>query len=63
MDVKTQPVPQIHGTFLKQTNFKIYLELQIFDQLLKYKKQGCKALKCAMHEDWISECVYIGNFG
>lgn len=38
MDVKTQPVPQIHGTFLKQTNFKIYLELQIFDQLLKYKK-------------------------
>lgn len=59
MGVKTQPVPQIHGTFLKQTNFKIYLALQILDQLLEYKKQGCKALKCAVREDWISECVYI----
>lgn len=42
MEVKPLTIPQIHGIFSKQTKSKIFLELQILDQLIKYGDKDVK---------------------
>lgn len=42
MDVKPQTVPQTHRAFQKKQKFEIFLELQILDQLIKYRNKDVK---------------------